>query len=70
LSKQLVATARDDQRCRLLTSVPGVGTIAATAFAAAVEDPANFKNSRAAGAWIRLTTPQLGHAFDIVALHS
>jgi len=46
LTKQLVAMAREDQRCRLLTSVPGVGTITATAFAAAVEDPANFKNSR------------------------
>lgn len=56
LSKQLVATAREDQRCRLLTSVPGVGTVPATAFAAAVEDPANFRNSRAVGAWIGLTT--------------
>ena len=56
LSKQLVATAREDQRCRLLTSVPGVGTVTATAFAAAVEDPANFRNSRAVGAWVGLTT--------------
>jgi len=37
-------------------SVPGVGTVVATAFAAAVEDPANFKNSRAVGAWVGLTT--------------
>lgn len=56
LSKQLVAMAREDQRCRLLTSVPGVGTVTATAFAAAVEDPANFRNSRAVGAWVGLTT--------------
>lgn len=56
LSKQLVAMAGQDQRCRLLTSVPGVGTVTATSFAAAVEDPANFKNSRAVGAWIGLTT--------------
>ena len=56
LTKQLVTMAREDQRCRLLTSVPGVGTITATAFAAAVEDPANFKNSRAVGAWVGLTT--------------
>ncbi|RZF58281.1 IS110 family transposase [Sphingomonas populi] len=56
LSKHLVAMAGADQRCRLLTSVPGVGTVTATAFAAAVEDPANFKNSRAVGAWVGLTT--------------
>jgi transposase len=46
----------EDQRCRLLTSVPGVGTVTATAFVAAVEDPANFRNSRAVGAWVGLTT--------------
>ena len=56
LTKQLVTMTRDDQRCRLLTSVPGVGTMTATAFAAAVEDAANFKNSRAVGAWVGLTT--------------
>lgn len=55
LSKELVAMAREDQRCRLLMSVPGVGTVTATAFAAAVEDPANFRNSRAVGAWVGLT---------------
>ncbi|RWQ33368.1 MAG: IS110 family transposase [Mesorhizobium sp.] len=52
LSKQLAAMAREDQHCRLLMSVPGVGTVTATASAAAVEDPANFKNSRAVGAWM------------------
>lgn len=56
LSKQMVAMAGEDQRCRLLTSGPGVGTVTATAFAAAVEDPANFRNSRAVGAWVGLTT--------------
>ncbi|HLY87554.1 MAG TPA: IS110 family transposase [Acetobacteraceae bacterium] len=56
LHKQLVMMAGEDSRCRLLMSVPGVGTVTATAFAAAVEDPANFKNSRAVGAWVGLTT--------------
>lgn len=49
LSKQLATMAREDQYCRLLMSVPGVGTVTATAFAAAVEDPTNFRNSRAVG---------------------
>ena len=48
------AMAREDQRCRLLMTVPGVGNVTATAFAAAVEDPANFKNSRSVGAWVGL----------------
>ena len=56
LCKQLVTMASEDRRCRLLTSIPGVGTVTATAFVAAVEDPANFRNSRAVGAWIGLTT--------------
>lgn len=55
LTKQLVTMAEADHRCRLLTSVPGVGTVTATAFAAAVEDSINFKNSRAVGAWVGLT---------------
>ncbi|QGN55718.1 IS110 family transposase [Novosphingobium sp. Gsoil 351] len=55
LNSHLVALAREDQRCRQLMSVPGVGTVTATAFVAAVEDPANFKNSRSVGAWIGLT---------------
>lgn len=56
LSKQLVAMGRQSQPCRLLMSVPGVGIVTATAFAAAVEDPVNFKNSRSVGAWVGLTT--------------
>ena len=55
LSKQLTAMAREDQHCRLLMSVPGVGTVTASAFAAAVEEPANFRNSRSVGAWVGLT---------------
>lgn len=54
LTKQLVTMAGADHRCRLLTSAPGVGTVTATAFAAAVEDSINFKNSRAVGAWVGL----------------
>lgn len=35
--------------------MPGVGTVTATAFAAAVKDSINFKNTRAVGAWVGLT---------------
>lgn len=56
LSKQLVAAARASEQCQLLTSIPGVGAVTASAFAAAIEDPENFAKSRSVGAWIGLTT--------------
>lgn len=56
LNRQMVSLGRENQYCRLLMSVPGVGIVTATAFTAAVEDPGNFKNSRSVGAWVGLTT--------------
>ncbi len=56
LGRQLLADARQSQACQLLMSIPGIGAITATAFTTAIEDPANFKNARAVGAWIGLTT--------------
>lgn len=56
LGTRLVATARQSPDCRLLMSIPGVGAVTATSFVAAIEDPANFRNSRSVGAWVGLTT--------------
>lgn len=56
LSKQLIAAARVSEQCQLLSSIPGVGAVTASAFVAAIEDPANFAKSRSVGAWIGLTT--------------
>jgi transposase len=56
LGRQLIAAARQSHACRILMSIPGVGTITATSFATAIEDPNNFKNSRSVGAWLGLTT--------------
>jgi transposase len=56
LGHQLVAGARQNQACRILMSIPGVGAITATSFATAIEDPDNFKKSRSVGAWLGLTT--------------
>ncbi|GAB1584234.1 hypothetical protein PPNSA23_41770 [Phyllobacterium phragmitis] len=56
LGRQLLADARQSQACRILMSIPGVGAITATSFATAIEDPDNFRKSRAVGAWIGLTT--------------
>jgi len=56
LGRQLVAAARQNQACQILMSIPGVGTITATSFATAIEDPDNFRKSRSVGAWLGLTT--------------
>lgn len=56
LNRQLVAAARTNASCRLLMSIPGVGTVNAVSFVSAIEEPGNFRNSRAVGAWLGLTT--------------
>jgi len=56
LDRQLVAAARTNASSRLLMSIPGVGAVTSTAFVAAIEEPGNFRNARAAGAWLGLTT--------------
>jgi transposase len=55
LDRQLLAAARQSATCRLLMTMPGVGAVTATSFAAAVEAPGNFVHSRDVGAWIGLT---------------
>jgi transposase len=56
LGRQLLAGAQRSRSCKLLMTIPGVGAVTATAFTAAIEDPANFKTSRSVGAWLGLTT--------------
>jgi len=47
--------ARDDQACRRLMTVPGVGSIVALTYRATIDVPARFKRSRAVGAHLGLT---------------
>ena len=56
LSRQLVAAARSSEQCQLLATIPGIGAVTAASFVAAIEKPDNFRNSRAVGAWVGLTT--------------
>jgi transposase len=53
--KRLRSLARNDIRSRLLMSVPGVGTIVALTYAAAIDDPSRFKSSKICGAYFGLT---------------
>jgi len=52
---QLRGMARNDTRARLLMSTPGVGTIVALTYAAAIDDPSRFTSSKTAGAHFGLT---------------
>src|SRR3954466_8123464 len=58
LDRQAHAAAKRDARCRLLLTAPGVGTITAPAYVAAVERPGEFRSARAVGAWVGLTPAQ------------
>ena len=55
LHRRLLAIVRQDDVCRRLMSVPGVGPMVALAFRATVDVPARFKNSKAVGAVFGLT---------------
>src|SRR4051794_37672086 len=56
LDRQLVAVARQSPACWLLMTVPGVGAVTALSYTTMIENPANFGNSRAVGAFVGLTT--------------
>jgi transposase len=58
LHKKLLAIVRDDEVCRRLMSVPGVGAVIALAYRATIDIPARFRNSKAVGAALGLTPAQ------------
>ncbi len=51
----VMAAARQDEVCRRLMTVPGVGPVTALTFCSAVDDPLRFSRSRAVGAHFGLT---------------
>ena len=55
LHQKLLAVVRDDEVCRRLMTVPGVGALIAVTFTAAVDQPERFARSRAVGAHFGLT---------------
>ena len=55
LHRRLLAIARDDEVCRRLMTVPGVGPVVALTYRATVDVPARFHNSKAVGAVFGLT---------------
>lgn len=55
LDARVIEQARKDERARLLMTVPGVGTLIATTFVAAIDDAGRFRSSRSVGAHFGLT---------------
>lgn len=53
--RALVRISRDDPATALLRSIPGIGPITASAFAATIGDPGRFATGRDLAAWIGLT---------------
>src|ERR1700749_4803859 len=55
LHRRLLAVVRDDDVCRRLMTVPGVGPVVALTYRATVDVPARFRKSKAVGAVFGLT---------------
>src|SRR5262249_11585739 len=55
LHRRLLTIVRDDDVCRRLMTIPGVGPVVALAYRVTVDVPARFRNSKAVGAVFGLT---------------
>ncbi len=55
LHRLVMSATRQDETCRRLMTVPGVGPVTALTFCSAVDDPMRFARSRAVGAYFGLT---------------
>jgi transposase len=58
LDARISGICRDNQACRRLAKMPGVGPIIATALVAAVDDGRHFRSGRELAAWIGLVPRQ------------
>jgi len=58
LDLRLAALKRSDEMARRLATIPGIGPVGATALAASVTDPHQFRSGRQFAAWLGLTPRQ------------
>lgn len=58
LDKQIASRAREDELCRRLMTIPGVGPIVATAMIALAPPAETFRRGRDFAAWLGLTPLQ------------
>src|SRR5205814_7656743 len=55
LHRRLLTIVRDDEVCRRLMTIPGVGSVVALTYRATVDVPARFRKSKSVGAVFGLT---------------
>ena len=55
LHREVLAIVKEDQVCRRLMKVPGVGALVSLTYRAGVDDPARFAKSKSVGAFFGLT---------------
>jgi transposase len=65
LHRRLLAIVRDDDVCRRLMTIPGVGPVVALTYRVTVDVPTRFRNSNAVGAVFGLTPPSTNPARTI-----
>lgn len=58
LDARLRTICKEDERCRRLLTLPGVGPVVATALVASISDARQFKSGRELAAWIGLVPRQ------------
>ncbi|WP_132249022.1 IS110 family transposase [Primorskyibacter sedentarius] len=56
LTKEMTRHSRNDEACRRLMTIPGVGAVSAVTFVATIDTPERFNRSRSVGAYIGLTS--------------
>jgi transposase len=56
--RDLAVWLRGNEVARRLATIPGIGPVGATALAASVTDPHQFRSGRQFAAWLGLTTLQ------------
>lgn len=58
IDRSIMALQRTDDVARRLSTIPGIGPVGATALAATVADPKQFRSGREFAAWLGLTPSQ------------
>jgi len=62
------AWLKDDEACRKIAAIPGVGLLTATAAVATMGDPKAFRSGREFAAWLGLVPKQVGTGGKTVLL--
>lgn len=68
IGRRLQAWLKDDEACRKIAAIPGVGLLTATAAVATMGDPKAFSSGREFAAWLGLVPKQVGTGGKVVLL--